>query len=234
MYYSLPKTYMAIAKKTVSVTKDQLTNSPRVRINLSSWRKSVAKSYGKNPGAYKTGFIIALIIIVVGVFAWYNKGLFVAGNINGHIVTTPSFYNSLVKADGSQVFDSVVQETLVKQEASKKKITASKAEIDKKVADLEKNLGGKENLDVALTQNNTTMDQLRKQLEMQILVEKILADQIKVTDAEITKYINDNKATNPSITHAQASDQVKNQKLNDKFTTWYANLKSKAKIYKFF
>jgi len=225
---------MATAKKTASTTKNPSTNSTRVRINLSNWRKSVAKSYSNSPGAYKTGFVIILIVIVVGIFGWFNKGIFVAGNINGHIVTTPSFYNSLVKADGSQVFDSVVQETLIKQEASKKKITASKAEIDKKVADLEKNLGGKENLDVALTQNNTTMAQLRSQLEMQILVEKILADQIKVTDAEITKYINDNKATNPSITRAQASEQVKNQKLNDKFTTWYANLKSKAKIYKFF
>jgi parvulin-like peptidyl-prolyl isomerase len=225
---------MATAKKTVSVTKNPPTNSPSVRLNLSSWRKSVAKSYNKNPGVYKGGFAIIVIVIVVGVLAWYNKGLFVAGTINGNVVTTPSFYNRLVKADGSQVFDSLVQETLVKQEASKKKITASKAEIDKKVAALEKNLGGKENLDVALTQNNTTMDQLRQQLEMQILVEKILSDQIKVTDAEITKYIDDNKATNPNLTHDQASQQVKNQKLNDKFTTWYADLKNKAKINKFF
>lgn len=234
MYGSLPKTYMAIAKKTVSATKNPSTNSPRVRIDLSSWRKSLARSYNKKPGVYKGGFAIIVIVIVVGVLAWYNKGIFVAGTINGNVVTTPSFYNRLVKANGSQVFDQLVQETLIKQEASKKKLTASKAEIDKKVADIEKNLGGKENLDVALTQNNTTMAQLRSQLEIQVLVEKILSDQIKVTDAEITKYIDDNKAATPNLTRDQASQQVKNQKLNDKFTTWYADLKNKAKINKFF
>ena len=178
--------------------------------------------------------MLVLIIVVLGTILWFNKGLIVAGNVNGQIVTTPQFYNKLVKADGTAVFDSLVQEILIKQEASKKRIKATKEDIDKKVAEIEKGLGGKENLDVALTQNNTTMEQLRDQLEIQILVEKILADQIKIADSEITKYIADNKATNPDITRDQAQQQVKNQKLSDKFTTWYNDLKAKAKIYKFF
>jgi len=203
-------------------------------LSFKNLRKNIAKIYSKNPLAYKGGLIAVVIIIVLAVALWFNKGLLVAGTINGQIITTPKFYNRLVETSGNDTFDSLVQETLLKQEASKRHVTATKDDIDKKVAKIEKSLGGKENLDAALIQNKTTMNQLRRNLEIQVLVEKILADQIKVTDAEITKYIEDNKASSPDITREEAKQQLESQKLKEKFTPWYNELKSKAKINRYF
>jgi parvulin-like peptidyl-prolyl isomerase len=223
-----------MATKSSENSKTAAPKNAKSSMSFSSLRKNIAKRYSKTPTVYKGVFVAAVVVIALGVLLWFHKGLVVAGNINGQIITTPSFYNRLVKADGSQVFDSLVQETLIKQEARKKNVTASKDEIDKKIAEIETNLGDKEGLDSALAQNNTTMDQLRTQVEIQILVEKLLADQIKVTDAEVTKYIADNKATSPNITRDQATQQVQSEKLSEKFTPWYNDLKAKAKIYKFF
>ena len=223
-----------MATKSSENSKTAAPKNAKSSMGLSALGKNIAKRYSKTPTLYKSIFVAALVVIALGAFLWFNKGLIVAGTINGQIITTPSFYNRLVKSGGTQVFDSLTQETLIKQEARKNKITASKDEIDKKIAEIEENLGGKENLNLALSQNNTTMDQLRSQVEIQILVEKLLADQIKVTDAEVTKYIEDNKATSPTITRDQAAQQVKSEKLSEKFTTWYNDLKAKAKISKFF
>jgi len=233
---------MATAKKTTTAIEESpaekvtKTKAKKSIFNLFLFWKNLKKQYGRRPKLYLGGVIILLIAIGIFFLFWFNKGLFLAGNINGRIVTNLQFYNDLKKASGQKVFDSIVHETLIKQEAARLKVSASKEDVDKKIQEIEKRLGGKENLDMALAQNQTTVEELREQFTIQVLVEKILEDQLKVTDEEVNKYIADNKEATATakLSKDEIREAVKTEKLNEKFGPWYEELESKAKIIPYF
>lgn len=229
---------MPRVKKTTTqespVEKVSKTTSKKSVFNLSALRKNLKKRYGQSPRLYLG--VVIIVLIAIGLFSlfWFNKSLFLAGNINGRWLTTPQFYNDLKKAAGERVFDTIVRETLIKQEAAKLGVTASNEDVDKKIQVIEKSLGSKENLEKALAQNQTNVEELREQIAMQVLVEKILENQTKITDEEVDKYIADNKEATAKLSKEEVRERVRSEKLDEKFGPWYQELESKAKIIRYF
>ena len=197
-------------------------------------QKTLRNKYNQKPLFYWTGVIIILILVVLFSLFWFKKSIFLAGTINGRLVTTPQFYSKLAQSNGEEVFDAIVRETLIKQEAAKKGLEASTDDIDKKLKALEDRLGGKENLDLAISQNNTNLKELKEQISLQILVEKLLEDKVNVTDKEIKEYKTGNKASTVGMSDDEIREIIKSNKLNEEFTVWYQDLKSKASISTFF
>ncbi len=89
-------------------------------------------------------------------------------------------------------------------------------------------------MDEALAASNLTRDTLSEQIVVQKKLEKLLGDKIAVTDAEVTKYITDNKITVPKdgeeSIKAALSEQLRMQKLNAEVETLLTTLKANAKI----
>jgi hypothetical protein len=227
---------MAVKKKPTTKAKkaDPKKTKTKPSLDLSRVQKNIVAGYKKRKVVYTS--ILIIILIVAGTFSlfWFNKSVFLAGTINGKVVTSPEFYSKLTKASGEEVFDSIVREVLIKQEASDQDITASEEEVDEKIKELEDQLGGKDNLELALKQNKTSIDEVREQIAIQILVEKLLEDQIEVTDKEIANYIKENKQVSPNLTKEEAREAIKSSKLNEKFTTWFEELKNNATIETYF
>ncbi|HEX7456097.1 MAG TPA: hypothetical protein VF303_01350 [Candidatus Nanoarchaeia archaeon] len=201
---------------------------------FSAWRKDFLKRWGQKPIAYSVSLLILIIAIAFASLFVFNKSLFIAGTIDGRWVTSWQFYSKLTKASGEDVFDSIVREVLIKREAAKKNISASEKGVDKKIKELEEQFGGKENFDLALKQNKTSIEELRGQIAIQILAEKLLEDKIEVADAEVDKYIKENKEATKDLSKEQVKDQLRSQKLSQEFTPWFEELKNKANITTYF
>lgn len=226
---------MAATKKTTHKSPaPQKKATKKTYFNFSEWKKNLKKNWNSNPSLYTLGTTVVVVIVAAALLFWFNKGLFLAGSINGKLVTTPEFYSKLTKSSGQEVFDSLVQETLIKQESVKKGITASDKEINAKIKELEKQLGGKEILNSTLAQNNTTLDELKEQIVIQILVEELLADKIKVTDKEVQTYIKENAEAAAGLTKKQVKETLESQKIGGEFANWFEELKKKAKINTYF
>lgn len=226
---------MAATKKSAHKSSaPQKKVSKKPYFNLSEWKKNLKKNWHSNPSFYTLGTIIVVVIVAAALLFWFNKGLFLAGSINGKLITTPEFYSKLSKSSGQEVFDSLVQETLIKQEAVKKGITASDKKIDAKIKELENQLGGKEMLNNTLAQNNTSLDELRGQIVIQILVEELLADKIKVTDKEVQTYIKENVEAAAGRSKEQVKETLESQRIGEEFASWFEELKKKAKINTYF
>src|SRR3989344_1947689 len=231
---------MALAKRTRSTTKKPSINptkksqGAKLALDVRKWLENLRKESKKNLAWYLASIIAVLIIALIVYVFWFNRGLLVAGSVNGRLITTPEFYSRLVKTGGEQGFDNLVRDILLRQEASKKGVTATKEEVDTKIEQIEKSLGGKDSFEAALSQNKTSLDTLREQITMQVLVEKLLADQIKVSDAEVAKFIAENKETTTGKSKEGVKEALQSQKLNEKFQSWYEDLKNKAKIVKYF
>ena len=78
------------------------------------------------------------------------------------------------------------------------------------------------------------MDELKEQLAIQILIEELLADEIKITDKELAKYKKENKDFVGDMSNKQIKETLKSQKLNEEFTSWFEKLKNKATITTYF
>ncbi len=174
--------------------------------------------------------IVSLIILVSVVAALYfAKGFFVAAVVNGRPVSRFTVLSELEKQGGAQTLQSLVQKELILQEAKKQKITVSNEEIDAELAKAEDSLKASgTTLDQALAQRGLTKANVIDQIRIQKLVEKLLGSQIEVSDQELEDYIKTNKLEKEDSNAIK--EQLKQQKLYEKYQAYIADLESKAKV----
>ena len=181
-------------------------------------------------------FLIPLFLILIGGILFYFKGLFIVATVNGQPITRIALIQELEKRNGKQMLSSLITQILINQEAQKKNIDVSQKEIDDQVKKVEDGLKKQgQTLDTALSFQGLTRKDFMDQIRLQKLVEKILAKDIKVTDKEISDYIEKNKDSIPSSLKpeevtANARQQLEQQKLSSKAQPWIQGLQSKAKI----
>jgi len=176
--------------------------------------------------------VIAVIaaIIVIGLL-YYAKGFFVAALVNGQPISRWSVIHSLEQQGGKQALDSLVTDTVIQQEASKRHITASQSDINSQIKTISDNLSKQgQTLDSALAAQGMTKQDLNDRIKIQVLVQKMVAP-VKVTDAEAKDYMNKNKDSNPpGSSLSSVKDQLQQQKLQAEEQTFVTNLRSKAKV----
>lgn len=175
--------------------------------------------------------IIGIILVVV----YFLKGTFIAATVNGQPITRLSVIQKLEKQGGKNTLDTLVTDTLIKNEAKKKGIFISEDEINQEIKTIEASVtqqGG--TLEQALLQQGMTKESLKESVKNQKIIEKLIADKIKVTDAEINKYMADNETTIPegkeAETKKQIMDQLKQQKFQQEAQAWVTSLKTAANI----
>jgi len=179
---------------------------------------------------------IGLIVVVLIVGGFFLKGLFVAAVVNGQPISRISIIRELEKQGGKQALSSMVNQVLILQEAKKKDVQVSQGEVDASLKQIEDSLKSQgQSLDTALTMQGMTRQDLLTQLKLRGLVEKLLADKIKVTDKEISDYIEKNKDTFPTnLTSDEIKksvvEQLKQQKMASASQAWLTELNKNAKI----
>lgn len=201
--------------------------------NLESF--SVIESSGSKKSGKKRLFIL-LIILILAVVLFFTKGLFIVAFVNGQPITRLTLIQELEKQGGKQTLSALVNQTLILQEAKKKNVDVGQKEIGDAAKQIEDNLKKQgQNLDTALIMQGLTRQDFLMQLKIRSLVEKLLADQIKVTDKEISDYIKKNKETLPTNLKEDeikkgVKQQLEQQKLASKSQEWIASLNKNAKI----
>jgi foldase protein PrsA len=170
--------------------------------------------------------------VLLASLAVWKKNWFVAAIVNNRPITTIELYQKLNQRYGKDVLDSIIQEKLIGEEARKQKVTVSTDEVDKKLKEIEDQLGGKEALDYALASQGISLEQAKEQIKTQLIVEKILGKDIQVSDKDVEAFIKDNP-TAKDLSKDKVKEQVRSQKISEKFQTWIEDLKKKAKISKF-
>lgn len=184
----------------------------------------------------RTYVLIILILILIGVIAYYAKGFFIAAVVNGQPISRLAVINQLEQQNGKNTLDSLITRTLIEQEGRKKHVTVSDKEINDDILKIETTMKKQgQNFDDALAMRGYTRQSFKNEYKTQKLVEKLLAGDIKVSDKEVDAYIAQNKDALPQSSdsaqlRSSVKQQLQQQKLNQKAQSWIANLKNKAKI----
>ena len=181
-----------------------------------------------------------LAFVVVLVLGFLLKSVFFAAVVNGKPISRLEVIKDLEKRGGKQTLDALISKELILQEAGKKNIKVSKEEVDKKLVEIEKDITSQgQSLNQVLAFQGMTKEDLRSQLEVQVHLEKLLVDKVKVTDKEVDDHIKKQNTSTESLevslTPAPANKddvraQLKQQKLQNESNKLVEELKKKAKI----
>jgi parvulin-like peptidyl-prolyl isomerase len=156
--------------------------------------------------------------------------------VNGRPISRLSVIKELEKQGGKQVLESIINKDLIEAELSKQKVSVTTEEINEELKKIETQVtsqGG--TLEAALSQQGLTKEKLREQITIQKKLEKLLADKVAVTDADIEAYIKDSKVPTPKDVkmedfRKQISQQLKQQKFQQEAQKWVSELTTNAKI----
>lgn len=242
---------MARAKKTIKTETAELKKPTPAKttkakkskqgFELNKYFATIKNNIQKNKTLYSRYLIVIGIVVLLGLFAFWKKDWFVVAVVNNQPVTSVEFYQNLKAKNGQEVLDQIIRDKIISQEAANKGVVTSQADIDKKVKEIEDQVGGKDELKAALTSRNISENDFRNQLKIQLLVEKLLEKDIQVSEKDIDDYIAKNpedqnvagQNTQEKKVRDEISKTIRSNKLNEKFQTWYSELEKKAKISKF-
>jgi hypothetical protein len=217
----------------VEQSEVELVSAPKLKILSRLSRIKILQTIIKKIGL--TATIIIAVVIVVGVIAYFNKGLFIAATVNGSPVSRFAVIGKLEKTSGKDILDSLITKKLIANELDKKKVTVTNEEVDasiKKIEDQVVAQGG--TLAEALAAQSMTANDLRDQITINLRMEKLLSEKAQVSSDEISKYIKDNKLTVPKGQETVFNEQIKNQlksaKLDQAAQEWIDSLHAQASI----
>ncbi len=228
------------AKRTITVTKKTTAKLPAkvtkptkaagFSFSVSDLQKKVLDP--KN----RRSLILAIIVIVLVLAIYIGKSLFVAALVNGQPVSRLAIIHDLEKQSGKAALDAVITRMLVFQEAQKKNITASEKDIDAEISRIRSQFQAQgQNLDQLLATQGLTKEKFRDEVKVQILVTKILGNQVKVTDKEFNDFLDKNKdllanEKDQNVAKTSLRQQMEQQKLAQKYQEWIVTVKKNAKV----
>lgn len=179
-------------------------------------------------------FYTILIIAGLVLLLAYKKELLIAAMVNGQPISNIELQFKLNKQYKSQVLDQMVTEKIITEEATKNNTMPTEADIDKKIAEIETQVGGAQALDSILSQQNQTRSSIRDQIKLPMAMEKLYEKEATVSASEVQNFIETNKdylkATDSASQIKEAENILKQQKLSQISAQKFQELKQKAKI----
>lgn len=184
-------------------------------------------------------FLFGLIFLLILGLIYFSVRFFLVASVNGQLIGRLTIIQELEKQGGKTTLETIISKTLINQEAKKRKVNVSQKNIDAEIQKIETNVTAQgSNLDQALQQQGMTKNDLTDEIKLQLLVTKMVDNNISVTDKEIDDYLTSQKNQSslgsaqptPELTRDQAKGAIKQQKLQAKIQTFVADLQAKAKI----
>lgn len=184
----------------------------------------------------KRKFFAIIAVVVLAAILYYLKSFFVVALVNNRPITRYQVIKSLEQQGGKGTLDSLISEELIKQDAQKKGVTVSQQEIDERVKSIEDEIKKSgQSFDNLLKTQGITRQQVEEQTRLQLILKRLLADKIKVSDKEVEESYVQQKDSKPKETSdgeykKQIREALENQKLSFEAQTYVQSLQSKANI----
>ncbi len=188
---------------------------------------------------WMSGKRIALIVLLIGlaILAFTNKGLFLAAVVNGKPVFRFELNNVMAARFGKQTLEQMISERLISDAAAKEGVSVTRADMDVKIAEITKSLGDPTKLEQLLAAQGMTKSEFENQIQLQLLVQKLLGRDVVISEGDIDNFIATNRAllvaTDPAKLREEARQAIMDSKVGEKLQDWFGKLKDSAKILRF-
>lgn len=217
--------------KTTSLLKEKMAEKKDVQLKT----PQAMKKLNLPVVSTKKSFILFLIVLLALVL-YLTKDKYLAAMVNGEVITRYELRTELEKQFGQQSLEGLITKKLVLQEAKKQKVSVTKEDLDKKIAEIEEGLKAQnQTLDQVLAMQGLMRKDVEEQIKLQLMVEKMVGSDVQVSEEEVNSYLEENKEFLPEgmkedELRASATDQLKQQKINTQIQDWLKKIQSEAKV----
>ncbi|WP_211746225.1 peptidylprolyl isomerase [Paenibacillus sp. Marseille-Q4541] len=149
--------------------------------------------------------VLAVILVIVLINPPSGGAKEAVATVNGTDITKEDLYNELVQLGGTSTLNNMITTELIDQAATEAKVSITEEDVNNEIESLKTQFGGEEALNAALAQSGMTIDDLKKNTEMQVKIRKILEPKTTVKDEDISKYYEENKDTFATPEQVKAS-----------------------------
>lgn len=210
----------SVGKKTASkitTTEDAVLNQPQ------GTKKLISKQV----------LIGALVLVLISIFI-FKKHWLVSAVVNNQLVFSPQVLTRLYSDFRQLAVSEIINERLIMQEAKKRNVSVSNEEVKSRIAELESQVGGNEALISILAQEGTGLGSLARRLKMQLILEKVFADEATVSAEEVDDYIKNYKSTliasDSASQRVEAETVLKQNKLGVLINQKFSEIRNSATI----
>lgn len=190
--FPMPKSKKVSPTKTAPVKEDK-----KSVLNMSFLEKIKDIKLPKNLEQYTPAFRIAgLVIIIIASFALIDLAVQYLNNdysvavVNGVRISKNKWHDRLEKSYGSSIATQLIEDQIIRSEAKEAKISVTEDEIQKEVDRIIESIGGEEMFNSALEANNITLNELKDQIETDLLATKILSPTLEYTEDNVKDFFN--------------------------------------------
>ncbi|MBI2611755.1 SurA N-terminal domain-containing protein [Candidatus Gottesmanbacteria bacterium] len=184
----------------------------------------------------RTPILLALLLVILALI-YFKTNLINIVTVDGNPITRWELEKELNTKFADQTLDTLISEKIILNQAKKEGITVNQNEIDNRIAEIEKRLQGQLTLEDALKAQGLNQDSFRKQIEIQLVIDKMFTKDATVSQAEIDEYISQNQdfltsSTEPAKLREDVYETLKQQKIGDLFDKWFTEIRQKVNIVK--
>ena len=179
--------------------------------------------------------MIRVVVIVLGVSFLFRSKIITAW-VNGRPIYRSVYVRELETQAGKQILDTLVTKQLIMQAAKENKITVTKEELAEEMKAVEE-LADQQGLTLEklLELQGVSKSQLEEEIKLQKMIEKIVGEDMEVTDEEVSQYLEENRQyLDETATEAELKETVTNQlsqqKLTETVREWIGKLQQEAKV----
>jgi len=125
-----------------------------------------------------------------------------AAKVNDAVITEPQLVQELMSRHGYAVLETMIEALAIRQQATERGISVTAEEVDARYQQARSSivnsvrdprLSASQAFVIWLAQRNLNQQTFREELELQLLLEKMVQDQIEVTDREVAQYYESNQ-----------------------------------------
>jgi len=155
--------------------------------------------------------------------------------VNGTRITRDEYYNELEKSYGSMVTEEMISRALVQQEATRQDVKPDEAGIEEILTQYDSYVGGREELEKLLAQQNSSVEDFRDAIKLELLAKDMIS--LTVKDEDVQNFFEQEKANlypDQEVTFEEKKDEVKEAYMNTNYMTlkqdFLTSLKEQAVI----
>ncbi|HLO02688.1 MAG TPA: peptidylprolyl isomerase [Symbiobacteriaceae bacterium] len=146
---------------------------------------------------------VGVTLLVAGAGGFFAGARYSQGNVpeskalatvNGEKITEKQVADQLIKQHGSDTISRMIDQKLVEQEAKKKNITVTQADVDAEIKKIKGQFQSEEAFQSALQQAGYTMADLESDQKFRLHLTKLLEPTLDTSDATLKKYFDENQA----------------------------------------
>lgn len=186
----------------------------------------------KNVNLKKVGLIV-IVGLLLGL-VYMNRNEVIVATVNGRPVTRLDLWLELEDQNAQAALDNLIDKKLIRMEADIQNVSVSDAEVEEEIKTIEEGIVAQGyTLEQVLGFQGLTRETLKEQVRLQLMLERLLPQDVEVTEAEVdaalANIVTEELEETPEL-REQVREELRQSKISQSAQIYITSLRERSII----